>query len=454
MSNTVPTAVSYRLLADTYTSVRRLDDAEHILREGLLQYPNDSATHSCLALVLIGKEHYAGAMESAVTALQLDPTNYQGHYALALVHKKQGNVDAALAICRRALEQFPRNVILHREMSDLFRLKLNFDEALRYSEQAVALDPRDVRSLVMHSNMLINLQRLESARQAAEQALVIEPNHPDALMSMGYISYCQQEISTAQGYFRRVLQLVPGYRMGQLALIDSIRMHHPIYQILHGKGFRQSLIRAVLLTMMIGGFFYLGYWSNRFAATRPSHWSMLLNHLQVVLVIAYVLLLNANLILTNIMLLPNFVVRYTLSPRDYQAIYGLVAILLAGSTLYAMGWWIPLYQARLWEFAVQTVLLGALWGWLMALHSNTYVVLQLPAEHPARSKHRKALFVIGGVGAGLLLMVLYPLVTTVLLGGWASPFWGGFYWLIYGIFVGIPTLKQTFMLILSFKQKR
>ncbi len=88
-----------------------------------------------------GAEGFARAEQAADKALELDPDNYDAHYARGFVHKQRGEHRQAFERYRRALELNPNAANVMADMAETHMYGGRIDEALDLMTRAMRLDP-------------------------------------------------------------------------------------------------------------------------------------------------------------------------------------------------------------------------------------------------------------------------------------------------------------------------
>jgi tetratricopeptide (TPR) repeat protein len=83
------------------------------------------------------------------------------------------------------------------------------EEAFRYVEEAHAVDPSDAWVLFQHGRLLAQRDDLDGAREALVGALDQELDFPDALIALADLTRTEGDLSSADLYLERALQIDP-----------------------------------------------------------------------------------------------------------------------------------------------------------------------------------------------------------------------------------------------------
>ena len=94
-------------LADLYRSMRRDDEAEQVLREGLSLNEDDASLHHSLGLLLVRDNRHSDALRELKIAAELQPDNSRFIYVYAVALNSLGQADTAIQVLRDAQQRFP-----------------------------------------------------------------------------------------------------------------------------------------------------------------------------------------------------------------------------------------------------------------------------------------------------------------------------------------------------------
>ena len=83
-------------------------------------------------------------------------------------------------------------------------------------------NPGDYQAQLDAAEQFLSIQRADGSVEFLNRALQIKPNDPDALASLGEVSYVQQKFDDAINYSRRALKERPGLPIAQFYLMASL----------------------------------------------------------------------------------------------------------------------------------------------------------------------------------------------------------------------------------------
>lgn len=152
--------------------------AEHLIEEGLQQYPNDPSLIVYRGLIRTAEEKYDLAEQLFQKALQLTPPEERSTRAEILSH-----------------------------LGDLYYAQEREEQAFEHYEQALVEDPKQVNVLNNYAYYLaIKGIELEKAARMAAQAVALQPEAPYILDTYGYILYLQKNYTLAEIYLRKAIE--------------------------------------------------------------------------------------------------------------------------------------------------------------------------------------------------------------------------------------------------------
>ena len=130
--------------------------------------------------------------------------------------------EGAVGHFKRLADDYPDDARLMAEIGKLL-FEVNHIECITFLERATVLDPRDVQSLLMLGMAHRKTKRFDKAESAYMTALKTQPDDVNILFDLGKLSMDSADWPKAQGYLRKVLQLVPGLAPAQAALEFATR---------------------------------------------------------------------------------------------------------------------------------------------------------------------------------------------------------------------------------------
>jgi tetratricopeptide (TPR) repeat protein/HEAT repeat protein len=171
-----------KLLAEALIHLRRLPEAEVVLRQLIATWPGDSESYLALERVLVQEERISDALVVLEALTQLDPKRAReiyermAQYALQIYRD-----DDAVKYAVRAVELNPDDAEGHRRLGELYRSKQDADHAIAEFRAAIAKNDRlfvvyfELADLLLARGQTEDADRLFRAvvRGSPDQELVV-----------------------------------------------------------------------------------------------------------------------------------------------------------------------------------------------------------------------------------------------------------------------------------------
>ena len=104
-----PDVKYYRMLAQAYKGLKKLEDQKKTLQEGISRFPENIDIKIDMLNVFIAEDKHDQAIGMMKDAIALDPKNDQLHYALGTAYDKIGNIEEAKTAYLKSTEINPKN---------------------------------------------------------------------------------------------------------------------------------------------------------------------------------------------------------------------------------------------------------------------------------------------------------------------------------------------------------
>ena len=195
------------MLGAVLVKMRRLDEAEQVLKRTVHLAPTFAKPHEDLGFVLLELERFEDAIEVLQKAVRLDPklefAQFNLGKALALTGKgEEADVafesSFALSPERKLLAQAAR---LHKEGQ--------LEEAEKLYRQVLKNNPDNVDAMRMLAMVAATLKRFDDAERLLRRAVGIAPDFLAAVIDLGRILKEQDRFEEAIGYFKKAIEINP-----------------------------------------------------------------------------------------------------------------------------------------------------------------------------------------------------------------------------------------------------
>jgi tetratricopeptide (TPR) repeat protein len=161
-------------MSAAYLFERDYDKATALLRNLLVQHPQNSAGHSTLARIMLESGRTLEAADEARRAIALDGYNVEGLYTLAYVKSIERNADEARSLAWRVVSLDSFNFGARRLLSQYLDGQAGYEQTI----------PEQARVYCQRARSLKREGQLSMAAVAFEQALDVEPRYYRALIGL------------------------------------------------------------------------------------------------------------------------------------------------------------------------------------------------------------------------------------------------------------------------------
>jgi len=139
--------MAYNNMATSLESLGRFNEAEQILQEAIISFPEKPDPHYLLGVFLERRGYTQKAISKYKTALEIDPKSTLALSNLAGLYRSQGKLQEADDCYRKVLEFNPRNLNAHEFLSDFLVQQKNIPEALEHCYYILKLKPQKIGTL-------------------------------------------------------------------------------------------------------------------------------------------------------------------------------------------------------------------------------------------------------------------------------------------------------------------
>lgn len=265
--------------ADELLAEGRFADAESAYLALAAEHPEDPGIWTRIAFTRLQLGNVATAMEAAVRANELGPTDQEAILILAQCEAVAGDVESAAATLQRGLELDPGNTDLLESMTATFIALERWPEAAGLLRELIRVNPNDARyymdlgrilltggehaeavaafgqaralgadealALALTGKAHLAAGQWDQAMVEFDQSIAIRPN-ADAHGGRGTIFYLREDLAASVAEFRNAIELTPDdpdlqYNLGNL-----------LVQMEDGPGAEAAYRRAIEIDPTIG----------------------------------------------------------------------------------------------------------------------------------------------------------------------------------------------------------
>jgi len=199
-------------------AVGRLDAAEVLLLEALLQNPADSEANLALGILLVKTQRARAAIELLQTVLRDDPVCFEALIWLAPLLRQIGDVDAAVELSQVATQIRPDDASGHSVLGLCLMSQGNPELA----QQAMRLAPGEALLHHQLAECLKTQGRDLEAEAAFRSAMRLAAKEPASFIGLAQLLLAQGNRVLAAGLYRQAYQIEPGTARGMSNLAKAL----------------------------------------------------------------------------------------------------------------------------------------------------------------------------------------------------------------------------------------
>jgi tetratricopeptide (TPR) repeat protein len=205
-----PKRVDYWIqLARIQVYADQSEDAVETAQSAILLEPENSTAHAVHALALDWSGNYTDAGDAVVRAIQLDSNNALAHAYYAEILVDQQRWSQARDAVNRALQLDPNSMDAYRVFGYYLEATSNYEEAIEQYKAAIKINP-NLGFLYMQVGVNYRiLEQYDLAIQYFQRASAIDPNDIEPYRSISRTYFQIGEYGAAAQYLEEALQIDP-----------------------------------------------------------------------------------------------------------------------------------------------------------------------------------------------------------------------------------------------------
>ena len=180
-----------------------LDDAERLLENCILEFPDQADALHVLGLVKYQRGHVTDARTLIYKATKLNPNNPQYFNNLALILNAEEDIAAGLIAANKAVFLAPENADSQTTRGLMLQRSNRFEDASRAYRKAIELNPRHLQALMNLGALLRGTGDFTLAVDLYRRALATAPTSWEAAVGLGKtllkLGKFNEAISTLEG---------------------------------------------------------------------------------------------------------------------------------------------------------------------------------------------------------------------------------------------------------------
>jgi len=191
-----------RIIAQTYTNEKRMDEAIKHVRELAAAAPQSASAHQYLGQLLLAGGKTDEARQAFAAAKSADATSVDPALALAQLDANAGKPEEARKTVQAALAAHPGNLPARLFLAQLEIQARNYPGAAAQYNDLLRENPRDVVILNNLAYSLAESGKYDEAIKYGQQAKELAPDRADVDDTIGWILYRKGVYSSAVQYLK------------------------------------------------------------------------------------------------------------------------------------------------------------------------------------------------------------------------------------------------------------
>ena len=201
---------------------RKLDSAEKIIVQKMMDSPRDADWITELAEVRLGQNRTREALQLIHSANILAGMNANRAMLISLAYSQAGYMDRAEAPIRKAIEMEPGNAAAHYFLARLLYTDNRFDEAIEESKAVIAINPSFVRA---YENLGLGYEgryERDEAEKWYRKAIALQLGSDSKsewpTLDLAILMMHEERYDEAKPYLTEALQINPNNTQGHVQM--------------------------------------------------------------------------------------------------------------------------------------------------------------------------------------------------------------------------------------------
>ncbi len=201
---------AYLGLAQAYTTMGRLANAESVCVVGRENVPGEPRLYTAGGAVCIEKKDYEKAIRLYLEAIALDSLNFDAWFGLGFAYEMTSDTTKAVESYTRARTLKPEDTKLRFRLGRLLINTGRQDEGLAEIKFVVDAQPEDVEARRELAESYMSVSRFKDALEEFRSILKLEPNDLNATLGRGRAQVKLKNYSAAEEAFDKAKSMAPG----------------------------------------------------------------------------------------------------------------------------------------------------------------------------------------------------------------------------------------------------
>ena len=243
--------------ADVLLSQKKYKEASKLLKEILLDDPNDAVILSKLMECYLQLDRHHEALQIINSAIALEPEWDYLFYYRARVYIQLDEYQKAEEDLNLAISMDPEDADYYATLAAIKLDLKDYKTTLELANKSLSFDPTNTLGLNMRSSSLNKLKNKKEALESFEVALKENPNNCFTHHSLGWVLLENGDYEKALYHFKETLRIDPTYDTAKTGMMEVLKAKYLFYRLFLKYSFWMNNIQNNRQWYFIVGFFFV-----------------------------------------------------------------------------------------------------------------------------------------------------------------------------------------------------
>lgn len=198
--------------------IGKADQAESLLREILIQAPNNDGIVASLGGLLLSTGKIQEGIDLLSKAIQLNDQNAEAHLNLGLAFQNSGRAEEGMSLINKASSLAPENINIQFNYANILLQHQQYSLAIEVLNKVIKINPNFTQAYLSLGAVYNFLQNKESAQSVYDKILGIAPNDLNVLITVGNFYLESDQIEKAESVLLNAQQKFQNHFLPYAAL--------------------------------------------------------------------------------------------------------------------------------------------------------------------------------------------------------------------------------------------
>jgi tetratricopeptide (TPR) repeat protein len=194
-----------------FRELGRYEDAIAAYLKALEINPKYAIAHYNLGSVYRNLYRYEDTVAAYQKAVEINPKYAYAHVGLGNVYRDLGRYEDAIAACQKAIDIDPQFVYALAGLGNVYRDLGRYKDAIATYQKAIGINPKEGYVYLELADMYLDLSKFDKAEEVCAKASEVDSKNPWVFNTKGSIQGLQGNYSKAIEYFKKTIEIKPGF---------------------------------------------------------------------------------------------------------------------------------------------------------------------------------------------------------------------------------------------------